>query len=330
MAELTDVELDERLSELEQDLGPTLRAAYRGSAIRAVFTAQARASVFSTESATGRRRPALRIVHLRSWAALAAMLVGILVVAGAVLANQPQPVSAAAVLEQLEAEAYGAMVQGEGPCPGPGATGAAGGSLVIQTGGPGVGDSGPVTVSNTNANELSERLAKALGVSGDRVRQAMIATVRGDLAAAPEPMSTIAQQLGKTPAEVCAAFFDGQVAGEVGLVVSSTSTTQGTGRPGPHTEARFNVGGKAIDLNSATADELSGPAHRLGVSPESLLAAVRAAVPSTPPPPPGEAEIISRLASNLGMSEDKVRAAIKQVEGNGPFYFVVPLPSLGR
>jgi hypothetical protein len=52
------------------------------------------------------------------------------------------------------------------------------------------------------------------------------------------------------------------------------------------------------------------PAHALGVSPD---------------------EIIRRLAQHLGMSEDKVRAAITQVEGNGSaFYFAVPLPKFGR
>jgi hypothetical protein len=30
------------------------------------------------------------------------------------------------------------------------------------------------------------------------------------------------------------------------------------------------------------------------------------------------------------MSQDKVRSAIKQVQGNGPFFFVVPLPGLSR
>ena len=326
MPELTDVELDARLSELERDLGPTLRAAYRGRVIRAGFAAQVRARVFTTGSAASRPRSARHIVHLRGWSALAATLVGVVVVAGAVFVNRPQPVSAADVLDQLEAEAVGAMVDADGPCPGPGAPHAASGTLVIESGGPGAG---PVTASN--ANNLSERLARALGVSGDRVRQAMLATVHADLASMPpEPMASIAQQLGKTPAEVCAAFFDPQQAADHHIVSRST-TEASPGHPAPHAETVLNLGGKPIDLNSASPDELSGPAQRLGVSPERLLAAVRASVPSTPPPPPpSEDEIIKRLASNLSMSQDQVRAAIKQVEGNSPFYFVVPLPGLGR
>jgi hypothetical protein len=326
MSEVIDVELDERLSELERDLGPTMRNAYRTKAIRADFASEVRARMFHTESRTRPPRPVLRILPQRVWPTLAATLVGVLVV-GAVFVNRAQPASAADVLDQLQTEAFGAMIEGEGPCPGMGAPHGAGSTLVIGSGGTAAG---PVTVSNAgDPNELSERLAKALGVSGDRVRQAMIATLRADPAAPPEPISTIAQQLDKTPSEVCAALFDPQSAGGDHLVVSA-STQAGTGRPGPRMEAVFNVGGKAINLNSASADDVSAPAQRLGVTPERLLTAMRATLPSTPPPPPpSEDEIIKRLAGNLGLSEDQVRAAIKQVRGNAPFFFVVPLPGAG-
>jgi hypothetical protein len=294
MCELTDLELDERLSELERDLGPALRAVYRRGMVRADFARQVRLRVFTTGSTASWPRPALRVIHLRGWAALAAMLVGAVVAGGAVLANQPRPVrgSAADVLDQLQAEAFGAKIEGEGLCPGPGVPQSASGTLVIESRAPGAG---PVTV--TNASDLSERLAKALGVSGDRVRQAMIATVQADMATAPpEPISTIAQKLGKTPAEVFAAFFDPQSAGGERLIVSGSTASLIDGAA-PRTEAVISLGGKPIKLSSARAEELSGPAQRLGVSPEQLLAAVKTAVPSTPPPPPrSEDEIIKRLA----------------------------------
>jgi hypothetical protein len=327
MPELTDAELDERLSELERDLGPTLRAAYRRRAMRAGFAAQVRATMVQNDSVT-RRRPALRVIHQRVWATLAATLVGVVIVGSAAFINRPQPVSAADVLDQLQAEAFGVAADAPGPCPGPGAAGSASGTLMVQSGGPGTG---PVTVSGpSNANELSERLAKALGVSGERVREAMLATVRADMARVPpEPMTSIAQQLGKTPAEVCAAFFDSHAPGD--FAIGTTTSMASPGRPGPQSEAVLSLGGDVINVNSATADQLREPAQRLGVSPERLLAAVRAALPSTPPPPaPNADDVIKRLASNLGMSEDKVRAAIKQVQGKGPFYFAVPLPVLGR
>jgi hypothetical protein len=332
MSEPTDVELEDRLSELERDLGPTLRHVYRTNGVQPGFDAQATVrSVSSKLSASSPRRPPLRIIHPRAWATLAATLVGVLVVGGALLATRPQSVNAADVLEQLQTEAYGAMVETAGPCPGPGGPHAAGGTLAIQTGG---SDAGHVAMTNTsaNANDLSEQLARALGVSGDRVRQAMIATVKADLAAVPpEPMTAIAQRLGKTPADVCAAFFDARAStGEHGVVAGFSSSVS-TGRPEQRAEAALNLGGRVINLNSASAEELREPAQRLGISPEQLLAAVRAAFPSTPqPPPPSPDEIIQRLASNLGMSEDQVRTAIKQVQGNSGFYFVVPLPALGR
>jgi transcription initiation factor TFIIIB Brf1 subunit/transcription initiation factor TFIIB len=44
-------------------------------------------------------------------------------------------------------------------------------------------------------------------------------------------------------------------------------------------------------------------------------------VPARPPNPD---ELINRFAQNLGVSPDKVRAAITQVEGPNRLYFVVP------
>jgi hypothetical protein len=88
------------------------------------------------------------------------------------------------------------------------------------------------------------------------------------------------------------------------------------------------VNGKPINLSTVTAADVKEPAERLGVNADRLANALRASMPSTPPPPPAEHDIVGGLARNLGTSEDKVRAALKEVEGNGPFYFVVPL--LGR
>jgi hypothetical protein len=121
MTELTDVELERGLSELERDLGPTLRAIYRNDTMRAGFAAQVRATTRGNGYAATRSRPALRILHVHGWSALAATLVGVLVVAGVVLTNQARPVSAADVLDQLQVEAVGAWGEAIGQCPGPGA-----------------------------------------------------------------------------------------------------------------------------------------------------------------------------------------------------------------
>jgi hypothetical protein len=324
MTELTDIELDRHLSTLERDLGPTLRAIYRNDTMRPGFAAQVRVSALNNGSAPTRSRPALRILRLRGWSALAASVVGVAVVVGVVLTNQARPVSASDVLDQLQTEAVGALGEVTGQCPSQGEAHATGGALVVAAGGP---SSGPVTA--TSPTDMSERLAKGLGVSGERLRQAMIATLHTDVAALPtDPITAIAQQLGKTPAEVCAAFLDPQARGDDRVVVSGSAFGAGDGRPS--TVASVNLGGKPINLSAAGADEVREPAQRLGVSAERLLAAIEAAMPPTPPPPPSEDELINRLASNLGMSKDQVRTAIKQVQGSGPVQFVVPLPGLGR
>jgi hypothetical protein len=268
MSEPTNVDLEERLSGLERDLGPILRGVYRGNAMPPGFAARARARVFNAGSTTSAVRPALRINHPRAWATLAATLVGVLVLGGAVFAYRPQPVSAADVLDQLQAEAIGAMAETGGPCPGPGAPHEAA-TLVIQAGAPDAGLVG-ITSSSGNANDLSERLARALGVSGDRVRQAMIASLKTDLAAMPpEPMTAIAQRLGKTPAEVCAAFIDGQ-SPIGGLVVNGSSTSRtSAGVPEPHTQAVFSLGSRTIDSNSASADELREQPSAWGSAPSN-------------------------------------------------------------
>jgi predicted PhzF superfamily epimerase YddE/YHI9 len=187
---------------------------------------------------------------------------------------------------------------------------------------------------NGNPNDLSDRLAQALGISGDRVRAAMLATIQADMPSPPpDPMAAIAAQLGLPTEQVCAAFFDGAPTG--GSVAVSEHRTIGVTRGSEttgHPSVMIGVNGTTVDLGSATADQLRGPAQRLGVTPERLQAAVRAAVAAlpAPPSPPSSDEIIRRFASNLGLSEDTVRAAIAKVEGTGRFYFAVPLPSFGH
>jgi hypothetical protein len=170
-------------------------------------------------------------------------------------------------------------------------------------------------------------------VSGDQVRQAMRQTLSAELPTnlPPDPMAGIAQQLGVSTEQVCAAFFNPQ---SPGVVISGSLPDEKHVTSGGKMDSGAVVGinGTAINLNTVTADQLSGPAQKLGVTPDRLLAAVKASIPSPPalPTPPSEDEIISRFAQNLGMSQEKVRAAITQVEGPNQFYFVVPFPGLGH
>jgi hypothetical protein len=165
-------------------------------------------------------------------------------------------------------------------------------------------------------------------VSGDRVREALAATMRPHVdALPPDPLASVAQQLELSQQQVCEAFADGSATTEGKGTV--THLTPGDGRP--HTTTSFVAAGKAIDLSTLKAVDVTLPAQRLGVSADRLAGALRAAAPTTPPPaPPSEHEFVGSLARNLGLSEDKVRAALREVEGSGPFTFVVPLPALGH
>jgi hypothetical protein len=320
MPENAHTELDERLTELERDLGPALRSVYRGSAIGSGFRNELGDTLAALEA---RPRPLLQAVRRRAWAAVAAVVVGGLALSVALFANQPQAVSASDVLDGLQTEAIGvdAAVGGPGCGPSGPAGQTTGGVIAIQTG-PNP-SSGPTTVGN--ATDLSDRLAAALGVSGLRVREAMLATMRAEMPPVPpDPMTGIAKQLGLSTEQVCAAFFNAP-GSSVGFVVSN-------GRPTEHLSTAIGVNGKTvINLGTVTAEQLQEPAQKLGVSPDRLLAALKASAPPTPTsPPPSPDEIIRSFARQLGMSEDKVRGAMTQVEGKGGFYFAVPIPGLSH
>jgi hypothetical protein len=346
----THTDFDE-LETLEREIGPTLRNGLRGRPMRPAFANALReelqAMPLRGPRANVRRR--LWLVPGRAWAGLAAVVAVGLVSSLVLLASRPQPVSAAEVLSQVQAEAVTMLSTSGGPgCSG--AQGAGTGAMGFAVargpdgGAPGKDVAGPVTVSGDakvaeavkgSATDLSDKLANALGVSGDRVRNAMIATMQADMPSGlpPDPFASIAQQLGLSREQVCSAFMD-DPSGVGGVVVHF----QGAGATAAHLEPKDEVrlGGQTgkpeIDLNTATAEQLAGPAQRLGVTPERLAAAAHAAAASmpAPPPPPKEDQIISRFAQNLGLSEDKVRAAIKQVEGNNGFYFAVPVPNFAK
>jgi len=72
-----------------------------------------------------------------------------------------------------------------------------------------------------------------------------------------------------------------------------------------------------------SAEDVSGPARKLGVSADRLVAAIAAAAP---PPPPSFDETINRLAQNLGVSSERLRKALEQIEGPNRLYLAVPAP----
>jgi hypothetical protein len=322
-------ELDETLDTLERELGPELRAALRGQTIRPEFACSLGEQLASLPVSARRRR--LWLVPGRAWAALAAIVVVGLASSTALFALRPQPASAEALSElQNEAVTMMASANAAGPCGG-GFSGAAGAQVAIVQGSPGEG-AGPVQISGGGqaTSDLSDKLAQALGVSGDTVRHAMVDTMRSMMPASlpGDPIQSIAQQLGVSQQQVCTAFFDGQSG------VGGISIHRSSGKDARHLDVGGAGGAKAgLDLATATPEQLAGPARSLGVTPQRLADVVHkvaADVDATPPPaPPNKDEIIDRFAQNLGMSTDKVRAAIVQVEGDKTFYFGVPLPKLG-
>jgi len=322
-------DLDDNLEALERELGPELRSALRGYSIRPEFARSLGQELATLPVAARGKR--LWLVPGRAWAVLAAILVVGVAPSTALLAARPQPASAEA-LSQLQDEAVTmvASANAAGSCSE--GVGGGGAMRVAIAQGPSHSGAGPVRVSSaaTASADLSDRLAQVLGVSGDTVRQAMADTMRSMMPTSlpPDPIQSIAEQLGTSRQQVCSAFFDGQSG------VGGISIHQSSGN-----DARYlDVGGAGgarggLDLATATPEQLAGPAQRLGVTPQRLADAVHkvvAELDATPPPaPPNKDEIIDKFAQKLGMSADKVRAAIVQVEGNQTFYFGVPLPKLG-
>ncbi|MBV8714889.1 MAG: hypothetical protein JOZ65_07460 [Chloroflexi bacterium] len=322
--------LNTELETLEQDLGPSLREALQAQQLRPEFAASLRTELNQLPSRA--RRGHLRLVPRRAWAAIAAVVVvGLTASSAALFATRAQPASAAAI-EQLQSEAVTALSASGGPCADKPADGTVGVAIAQTADGqppsPGtVQVQGPQTLSST---DLSDKLAEALGVSGAKVRQAMVDTMREEMPASlpPDPIDGIAQNLGVTRQQVCSAFFDGESGGEPQVVGISARRAADGSDSNVTAFDQVHLGSIVFDPNTVTAQQLAAPAQRLGVSPDRLLAAVKASLPAkmaAPPTPPNKDEIINRFAANLGMSPDKVRDAITQVEGPHLFYFGGPL-----
>jgi hypothetical protein len=325
-----DRDFDAHLNELERELEPVLKTLWHAPAPRPAFAARLRASVMTDarpSPATLLAGPRRRWPQ-RAWGALAAALVGGLLVSSAALLYRPQPANAEAVLDQLQTEAANGVALGVGGCAASMATAhATTGSMLFV--GAGVGKSGPVSFSSASA--LSDKLATALGVSGDQVRQAMLETMQSlTLATAPppDPMAGIAQQLGVPEAQVCEAFFSSGAAQSI-VIARGSGNAEYAANP-----AEGPDGGPALNLSTATTDQLAGIAAKLGVSPERLQTAIKATVTKAAtdklPTPPTQEQIVSTFARNLGLDEGRVRNAITQIEGNSGFYFAVPLPPGNR
>jgi hypothetical protein len=150
-----------------------------------------------------------------------------------------------------------------------------------------------------NPTEVTDRVGQILGVSGDRVRQAMrIQMVRGPSgapgapggASLPDPMGNLARELGVNREQLHQAFAD------------------------PACPERV-----MIPFPGSQSAQYQRAAQRLGVSPERLAQAVRATAPLGPPglerAPLSPDEMITRIASELGVTPEQFRSALQQAGG---------------
>jgi hypothetical protein len=328
----TNRDFETRLRELEHEMKPALTSLWHAPTPRPAFAARLRQQLISTASEASApaqaqtSSPLRRLSHQRAWGALAAAVAGGVLVTSAALLYRPQPANAEAVLGQLQTEAANSvMVSGMAGCAPAAGTARAttGGMLFI---GAGVDNNAPASVSS--ASDLSDKLAAALGVSGDQVRQAMLETMQSlTPATAPplDPLAGVATQLGVPESQVCQAFFN-----------SGTPTTitiaRGDGKTGFASKSGVGPDGaaQALNLTTANTEQLAPIAARLGVTPERLQAAIKAGVaattPAQMPAPPSQQQIVSTFARNLGLDQARVQRAITQVEGSAGFYFAVPLP----
>jgi hypothetical protein len=227
------------------------------------------------------------------------------------------------------------MVAGPPGVPGAGAVTAApletqpGAAGFIGLGGPGC-DPRPLDASGArpalpNAGlsytENTDRLAQSLGVSGDRLRQALEASVPRP----PAPPSIddlanrIAQGLNVSADRVKQAFTPESGCGFVIPLDDALLPPAGGAPRGPD-------GNPLPRSGQGSGERLNRIAQQLGVSPDRLRTVLRQVMPTPPVDPPRIDDVINRLAQNLGVSPDRVRATFAQSGPNGAQGFGIPVP----
>jgi hypothetical protein len=268
----------------------------------------------------GQRRLSPVSVRRLSWACAAAAAVLLLAVGGAAIFDtaRPRSATAAEILDRMQIEAQGVVMMSDpmaADCQAP-----------------------PV-----NPNEMTDRVGQILGVSGDRVRQAMRMQVfdyrvqgqvfdyrrqgqvfdyrapgAGASSSAPgSPGSTFNIEVAPRSA---GSTFNIEVggAGPVADPVNRIAEHLGLSKEqvqqvfsDPSCPDRF-----MIPFPSAHTNEwYRTAAQRLGVTPERLAGAVRATAPAPPGmerAPVSADERIARIASELGVTPEQFRSALQQ------------------
>jgi hypothetical protein len=232
-------------------------------------------------------------------------------------AARPRPATAAEILNRMQLEAQGAAISGpmEADCREP----------------------------LPNPTELTDRVGQILGISGERVRQAMrikffvnpagrapanggfgtapiaVAPAGGPASGAAVPVPgvpvgapagvavTVPGAPGGAPPD--AVVFDpiGAIARELGL--SSEQVKQAFADPSCPDRFTIPFPGSADEMYRAAA-------QRLGVAPERLAHAVRSSAAAPPAgaerAPASPDEMIARMAAELGVTPERLRAVLQE------------------
>ncbi len=262
------------------------------------------------------RSAGVRTVPRLAWGAMAAAVVVVAIGGSAVLdAARPRSVTAAEILDRMQIEVQGG----------------------VMTSSESTGGCEPIV----NPTELTDRVGQILGVSGERVRQAMqLRTIRvappGGGSGAPPPAAGSepvripfeagAPAPGAAGAQGNVMFFGGeanQVTGPLPdpmgrlaqqLGVSVEQVRQAFADPTCPDRFMIRFPGSATDPQYVQA------AQKLGITAQQLVDAVRATAPLPPPGVDRAAlspdQMMQRIASELGVTPEQFRAALEQAGGS--------------
>ncbi len=276
------------------------------------------------------RSAGLRSVPRLAWGAAAAAVVIVAIGGAAVLdAARPKSATAAEILDRMQYEAQGSVMMAS--------------------------DSAADCEPIVNPTELTDRVGQILGVSGDRVREAMrIQTIQ----VAPPPGASGGPGAGFGIEPIAVSIGGPAAAGaapQAGVPVPAGVALEGRGPlPDPMARLSERLGVSREQIHQAFADpacparimipfpgsssdaQYQRAAQRLGITAQQLADAGRATAPLAPPGVPGTErapvspdQLIQRIATELGVTPEQFRAALAQAGGSagsrGPDFFL-PLP----
>ncbi len=258
-----------------------------------------------------RRSAGRRVLPRLAWGAAAAAVLVVALAGAAILdPTRPRPATAAEILDRMQYEAQGgAMVgsQGSGGCE-------------------------PIV----NPTELTDRVGQILGVSGERVRQAMRVQMFRVAPPAGAPAPGPGNEAIYVPLPSGAPAGAGPQA-DATVPVGDAIYVNGP-LPDPMARLAERLGVSREQLQQAFADpacpervmipfpgSINSPqyqraAQRLGITAQQLVDAVRATAPLPPPgvegAPASPEQMIQRIASELGVTPEQFRAALEQAGGS--------------